>query len=59
MANKMEENLNDKSHEFDNVNDKMNNAINNIEEEHGTNMSPRKMFSVVSVEEMKKKKLMH
>ena len=56
MANQIEENLNNASDEFDNVNDEMNGAIDNVKEEFDTDMSPRKMFGVVSVKEMKKAK---
>ena len=52
MANQIEENSNNALNEFNGVNDETNNTTNDVEEEFDTDMSPRKMFSVVSVKEM-------
>ena len=56
MANEIEENLNTELDKFNGFNDNTNNAIKSTEENFQHDMTPRRMFGVALVEEMKKEK---
>ena len=46
-----------RSNDFNELNEEVDNAINDIEEKQESNLSPQKMFGMVLVEEMKREKV--